>query len=318
VIPDSVTTIGGYAFYYCTFLESIEIPDSVTTIGDYAFYYCTSLESIEIPDGVTTIGDKTFYNCTSLESVVIPDSVTTIGDSAFYKCTSLKSADIPDGASYSWSSFSYTDLTLFRTPPEEETYLNFYLSYYPSLNTLYVSNSVTSLYMYDTDYLTALIIPASVQKITYINPYQVYTETPTFDYGSLTDIYYEGNEEDWGSIDWGSYEDEHMETWPTGGPTYYNDTHYLDPLYSNSTLTIHFNSTGPVLTEDDQLYGDVNSDNTVNILDVVTLNKVLIGKYELSDVQSSAADVNLNGTPDASDAVTIMKYVVKLISKLPL
>ena len=45
------------------------IPDSVTSIGDYAFYYCDSLTSVVIPDSVTSIGDYAFYNCTSLTSV---------------------------------------------------------------------------------------------------------------------------------------------------------------------------------------------------------------------------------------------------------
>ena len=55
------------------------IPDSVTTIGNYAFYACYKLTSVTIPDSVTTIGDGAFYACYSLTSVTIGDSVTTIG-----------------------------------------------------------------------------------------------------------------------------------------------------------------------------------------------------------------------------------------------
>ncbi|MBR5439415.1 MAG: leucine-rich repeat protein [Clostridia bacterium] len=46
-IPNSVTSIGDYAFYYCESLTSITIGNGVTSIGDYAFYYCTSLTSIK-------------------------------------------------------------------------------------------------------------------------------------------------------------------------------------------------------------------------------------------------------------------------------
>ncbi|MBQ7580328.1 MAG: leucine-rich repeat domain-containing protein, partial [Clostridia bacterium] len=70
-IPESVTSIGSYAFYNCSSLTSIEIPDSVTSIGDDAFYECSSLTSIEIPDSVTSIGDYTFYYCSRLTSVTI-------------------------------------------------------------------------------------------------------------------------------------------------------------------------------------------------------------------------------------------------------
>ena len=95
-IPNTVTSIGYYAFSGCTSLTSITIPDTVTSIGGNAFSGCTSLTSITIPDSVTSIGDAAFWNCTNLTSITIPDSVTSIGGSAFWNCTSLTSITIPD------------------------------------------------------------------------------------------------------------------------------------------------------------------------------------------------------------------------------
>lgn len=97
LLPDGVTTIGGFAFCDCSSLTSIHIPNSVTTIEGSAFSGCSSLTNINIPDGVTTIESCIFAFCSSLTSIVIPDGVTTIGEAAFYNCSSLTSIDIPDG-----------------------------------------------------------------------------------------------------------------------------------------------------------------------------------------------------------------------------
>ena len=99
IIPNNVTSIGDYAFYWCTSLTSIQIPNSVTSIGEGAFVYCSSLTRIEIPNSVTSIGDEAFAYCESLTSVEIPNSVTSIGISAFDGCSSLTSIVVDAGNS---------------------------------------------------------------------------------------------------------------------------------------------------------------------------------------------------------------------------
>ena len=96
VIPDSVTSIGAYAFAGCTGLSSVTIPDSVIIIGDSAFSRCNGLTSVSIGSGVTSIGDSAFEYC-SIISVVIPDSVTYIGGHAFQSCDSLAFVTIGSG-----------------------------------------------------------------------------------------------------------------------------------------------------------------------------------------------------------------------------
>ena len=95
IIPSSVTSIGGSAFYGCSGLTSIPIPSSVTSIGSSAFYGCSGLTSITIPSSVTSIGDFAFYGCSGLTSIPIPSSVTSIGDFAFENCSGLTSIPIP-------------------------------------------------------------------------------------------------------------------------------------------------------------------------------------------------------------------------------
>ena len=88
VIREGVTEIPE-AFADCSKVTSIVIPDSVTSIGAYAFRYCTGLTSIVIPNSVTSIGEGAFVNCEGLTSIDIPDSVINIENSAFEDCIKL-------------------------------------------------------------------------------------------------------------------------------------------------------------------------------------------------------------------------------------
>ena len=96
IIPNSITSIGQYAFKNCSSLASVTIPNSVTSIEYGAFQSCTSLASVTIPNSVTSIGEIAFSGCHSLASITIPDSVTSIGMGTFSYCTSLISVTIPD------------------------------------------------------------------------------------------------------------------------------------------------------------------------------------------------------------------------------
>ena len=103
-----VTSIGNAAFQYCTSLTSVTIPNSVTKIGGEAFYgtdwynqqpgrlvYAGSVAykyngtmpsgtSIVLKEGTKGIAGDAFYGCSGLMSVTIPNSVTSIGENAFY------------------------------------------------------------------------------------------------------------------------------------------------------------------------------------------------------------------------------------------
>ncbi|MGM9859359.1 MAG: leucine-rich repeat protein [Muribaculaceae bacterium] len=96
IIPNSVTSIGAYAFYDCIGLTSITIPNSVSSIGENAFAFCIGLTSITIPNTVTSIGAGAFSCCIVLTSITIPNAVTSIGDDVFSVCKGLTSITIPN------------------------------------------------------------------------------------------------------------------------------------------------------------------------------------------------------------------------------
>ncbi len=144
-IPDSVTSIGNYAFYDCNSLKTVTIPDSVTSIGDSAFSDCFSLETVTIPDSVTRIGGRAFYNCDSLETVTIPDSVTSIGAFTFYDCNWLTTVTIPDSVtSIGNDAFYYCNkLTTVNIGNNVETIGDYAFSRCTSLKKLTLPESVT-------------------------------------------------------------------------------------------------------------------------------------------------------------------------------
>ena len=82
-IPNSVTSIGDYAFSFCAGLTSVRFPDSIASIGDWAFLQCARLTSVTIPNNVTNIGYEAFEFCTSLTGVYFNGNAPRVGSGVF-------------------------------------------------------------------------------------------------------------------------------------------------------------------------------------------------------------------------------------------
>jgi hypothetical protein len=168
-IPNSVITIGDYAFNNCRGLSLI-IFNSVITIGSYAFLNCHGLISVTIPNSVTTIGERAFMYCYGLTSVTIPNSVTTIGDHAFYDCHNLTSVNIPNSVTnIENGAFAYCRSLASVTIPNSVTSIgNEVFTVCESLTSVIIPNSVTTIGSHafrGCDNLTSIIIPNSVTSI---------------------------------------------------------------------------------------------------------------------------------------------------------
>lgn len=72
--------------------------------------------------------------------------------------------------------------------------------------------------------------------------------------------------------------------------------------------------TQPTTNSDGILYGDVDNDGKVDLIDVITLNKNLLGVEQLSDKGRKNANVDLNGSIDSSDSLYILKSLVSLVT----
>ena len=180
LIPNSVISIGGYAFSGCGGLTSITIPNSVTSIGSSAFSGCSGLTSITIPNSVTSIENSTFSGCTGLTSITIPNGVTSIGSYVFSNCSGLASITISNSVtSIGDYAFSYcSGLSSIKVESGNTKYdsrndCNAIIE--TASNTLImgcknttIPNSVTSIASSAFSYcnaLTSITIPESVEKI---------------------------------------------------------------------------------------------------------------------------------------------------------
>lgn len=146
VIPDTVISMGEYAFQSSAYLSSVKIGNGLRSISKEAFEYCSNLSEITIPAGIESIGgaafanaglrklifdnnsrlrviaDEAFYGCW-LSSVDFPDSLMNIGSCAFFKC-SLSSISFGEGSSLQIigaEAFRYAPLATVAFPANIRT-----------------------------------------------------------------------------------------------------------------------------------------------------------------------------------------------------
>ena len=155
VLPESLTAIGQFSFFYCTALQDVTIPTSVTTIDTYAFNGCSSMKNITIPSSVENIGVRAFGQLIAVINVdpnnanylisegvlfnkdqtqliqcsvsksgsyTLPSTVTTVGEFAFFDCRQLTSIIIPSSVvaigNYAFAScFGLNSLIVHSTVP---------------------------------------------------------------------------------------------------------------------------------------------------------------------------------------------------------
>ncbi len=81
-IPESVITVGAYAFSGAYRLTRVTMPNTLSAINEGAFLECDGLEHIQLSDNLKVLGKKAIAGCDSLRSLHLPASLSSIGDDA--------------------------------------------------------------------------------------------------------------------------------------------------------------------------------------------------------------------------------------------
>ncbi|MGN0607000.1 MAG: leucine-rich repeat protein [Oscillospiraceae bacterium] len=262
-IDGKIECIGGYTFCGCDHLSELILPESVSNIYEYAFKDCTGIKSMVIPKNVTDIEEGVFENCSGLEEVILPENIVAVRKYAFRNCSSLESVNIPSGVTIiEERAFEGSGLKKVMVP-EGISYLS-----------KGVFNNCTS--------LGKIYLPSSLKTIQ---------EYALVGCDSLTDIYYQGSEEEWQEIkilDW-------------------NRANRM--VIENAN--IHFNCT----EESEVMLGDVNNDKIIDIRDVTMICQYILEMVELDEIQYKNADVISDNMINIKDLGQLKKYLLNVIDR---
>lgn len=300
VIPNTVDSINGEAFYRCTGLRSIHIPSSIKAIAHDAFYGCSNLTAITvaeenpvfdsrencnaiietegnvlhtgiittvIPSTVTAIGNYAFNGLTELTGIDIPISVTSIGDYAFSGCTELADINIPDSVTYvgGWAFYECPNLTKMSIPNGVSSIEPSIFSQCTGLTEVTFGNAVTQV---GRDVFSGCNNLVKLTCKTLIPPS---VEIYTLDY-----------------------------------PITRNATLYVPRVsleaYQTADQWEHFDTILPI-------ENDINGDGGVSISDVTSLIDLLLSGGDLQDYISTA-DVNGDGNITISDVTALIDQLL--------
>ena len=193
-IPDSITSIGDYAFMNVKSIKNVELHDNITNIGKNAFkntawylnednwdlydiLYCgdylirvrNDVRLTKIKETTKLIGQYAYAACYNLISVDIPDSVKIINDHAFYDCTGIDTLNIGDGVTYYGTIFEdcynvlYVKIGKGKTSIKNDEFLPcLYLKTVELPDTI---KSIGSYAFFWCDGLTKINLPEGLERI---------------------------------------------------------------------------------------------------------------------------------------------------------
>lgn len=306
-LPESLKTIGRYAFYECKGLRSVVMaPNSVTSIGESAFNQCRGIESIVIPESLKTVDygaftgcnidtvcisdlgawcDINFWNSNSnpvngseglylngekIVDLVIPDGVSAVKKEAFAGYKGLNSATIANSVkSIGYNAFNgCQNLKRVDIGDSVDSIASYSFPYCTSLDTVSLGRSMRFI-----GYMSFYNAPIESLTSLATMPPVVESYNPFTCYTTATLRVPMASVEAYKAADiWKKFT--YVEGIPGGGPGDMNG----DGEFSVSDITMLINLIMGAGEEgiDDNVMADVNGDGTVNISDIVMLIEMVL------------------------------------------
>ena len=300
-IPESVTTIGEYAFYDCKNLTELVIHESVSTIGDFAFahttglkkliwnaIHCTSkgsmaagnLEDITIGPKVEILPDG-FANQSKIDHIDIPNSVTSIGGQAFSNCSNLTEITIPESVTSVGPLAFYNCINLRRV---NWNAIDCSTEFFYNMPIFYMCNNVRTIAVGGQ---VVSIGGVAFQGCNNVDSVICYATSPP----AIADNCFSEECYDNATL--------YVPDEPEGTKELYEEATGWENFFPRiSTITVIV-----------KLLGDVNGDGIVDVVDVVALIDYVLGNNP-QPFDAEAADMNGDKLIDVQDVVALIDKVL--------
>ena len=291
-----IVTDGKLYYAECTGCTELTVPDGVTEIMPFAFGNLTGRDflrtsnkeqdavpvTVLLPDTVEVIGDNAFAFCAGLQTIRLPKDLHSIGDHAFLDCAHLKDLNLGENVRH------IGEKAFFNCRSLENLTVN-------------ASDAVFGTDAYGTccDWKTAILSRGSdYEAVLYDleqHPCCMDEEMADFAVHSFGTKPYSRIS----FTDLGTY------TCRQGTVSGWRDSS-AQRFAAGASLRFK------VL---DATRGDVDLDGVIDILDVITLNKYLLGVTDLSERGRYAADYNGNDSIDAADSISLLRRVLGILGE---
>ena len=177
-------------------IKKVVLTEGVKSVGNYAFYKCSNLDSIQFASSVVSIGRSAFAYAKLSEPLVVPGTVKTFGASAFARCTALTDVtlELGEGISYGNALFDHCETLKNVTLPSTMTSVpGKMFSYCGAIEELEIPNNISSfgsVNLSPIDGMTRLkkiTIPEGVKK-TYMRFFLNCSNLRTVEFQGVTEI----------------------------------------------------------------------------------------------------------------------------------